>query len=380
MSVSADPSPAPVKPFSKRPLLLILAGSLALHVIGGLVIGGIAIFRILKPSEAEIVVVPPPEAIQPRQRQYQVKTMRTQRATALPTQIPLTVDNPSDIALPNIDVPEPNRGQVTVKARGSAGAFGEGLGTGTGDGGMSTLFGNVSPIAGALKGTFIDFKQDRNREEAPEEDGWMDDGEDFLKRWRLREFRRYFNAPQSLYATHFYIPIMDANEAPRAYGVEHLVEPSHWIAVYQGKFRSPVDGRFRFVGTADDILIIGVDEAIVISAGYPDANPSDWEPKKPRTHPGPQVSEYIAPLTYGDWFTLKADEPRDLTIVVGERPGGEFASYLFIQQDGVDYETTGDGRPILPVFKLKEFSTAERRRIEGDGYPKRLDGHVFGYY
>jgi hypothetical protein len=46
----------------------------------------------------------------------------------------------------------------------------------------------------------------------------------------------------------------------------------------------------------------------------------------------------------------------------------------------VQYETTAEGRPILPVFKLKELTRPERQNLEADRYPKRLDGEVFGYY
>jgi hypothetical protein len=82
----------------------------------------------------------------------------------------------------------------------------------------------------------------------------------------------------------------------------------------------------------------------------------------------------------GDWFKLPAGEPVDLTVTIGEIPGGEFASYLFIEEKGVQYETTPEGRPILPVFKLKDLSQADRQTIQADGYPKRLDGPTFGFF
>jgi hypothetical protein len=66
--------------------------------------------------------------------------------------------------------------------------------------------------------------------------------------------------------------------------------------------------------------------------------------------------------------------------VIGEIPGGEFGCYLFIEEKGMSYDTAGDGRPILPVFKLKDFSQSERQTISQDGYEKRMDGPVFGFY
>ncbi len=365
--------------FLRNPLILVLLGSLALHLVVGLILGSWKVYTILTEDEASIEVVPPPQAIEPQKRQYQLKTMRSQRSTTVSTQIPISVDQPSDLSLPAIDVPRPNTDRTAIKARGSAGGIGGGLAGGGGEGGFSTLFGNTSPLAGALEGTFVDFKQDRYREDPPNE-GWMEAGEDFLRNYRLREFRKFFNAPQKLYATHFYIPLMAASEAPRAYGVEDLVEPSRWVAVYQGQFRSGSGGEFRFVGTADDILIVGVDGDTVLSAGFTESNPGDWEPDEAPKHNPPPVSEYLPKLTVGDWFTLPKNTPVDLSVVIGEIPGGEFGCYLFIEERGVDYERTPEGRPILPVFKLKDFSQSDRQSLQADGYPKRLDGPSFGFF
>ena len=93
----------------KRPLLLILVASLALHLLVGLGLGSWKIFTILtEDDEAELEVVVPPAAIQPKQREYKLKTMRSQRSTAISTQIPIAVDLPSEINLPKVDVPKPS--------------------------------------------------------------------------------------------------------------------------------------------------------------------------------------------------------------------------------------------------------------------------------
>ena len=379
MSDSAPQPPTRMQRLIRRPLLLILIGSLVLHLLVGLVLGSWKIFSILTEDETEMEVVAPPAAIEPQQREYQMKTMRSQRSTALSTQIPIAVDQPSDLNLPKIDVPKPSTDQTAIKARGSASGIG-GIGGGTGaSGGFATLFGNTSPLAGALEGTFIDFKQDRYREKAPQE-GWMEAGKDFLRNYQLREFRKFFNAPQKIYATHFYIPIISADEAPRAFGVETLVEPSQWVAVYQGQFRSERGGRFRFVGTADDILIVGVKGRTVLSAGFTESNPGKWKADTEPSFSGPPASQYLPKLTVGDWFTLAANEPTELTVLIGEIPGGEFGCYLFIEEKGVEYEKTSEGRPVLPVFKLKDFSRSDREQINRDHYPKRLDGQSFGFF
>ena len=379
MSAPTPQPPTRMQRLVRRPLLLILIASLVLHLLFGLVLGSWKIFSILTEDTVEIEVVPPPAAIQPQQRAYTMKTMRSQRSTALSTQIPISVDQASDLNLPKIDVPKPSSNQTAIKARGSASGIG-GIGGGTGaSGGFATLFGNTSPLAGALEGHFIDFKQDRYREKAPQQ-GWMDAGKDFLRTYKLREFRKFFNAPQKLYATHFYIPLINADEAPRAFGVETLVEPSQWVAVYQGQFRSAEGGSFRFVGTADDILIVGVKGRTVLSAGFTESNPGKWKADTEPSFSGPSVSQYLPKLTVGDWFKLAPNEPTELSVLIGEIPGGEFGCYLFIEEKGVAYETTQEGRPILPVFKLKDFSRSDIEQINRDGYPKRLDGQSFGFF
>jgi hypothetical protein len=58
----SDPSPqAPSRGqrLVKRPLLLILLGSLALHLLGGLILGSWKVFTIFTEEEVEIEVVAP---------------------------------------------------------------------------------------------------------------------------------------------------------------------------------------------------------------------------------------------------------------------------------------------------------------------------------
>ena len=45
-----------------------------------------------------------------------------------------------------------------------------------------------------------------------------------------------------------------------------------------------------------------------------------------------------------------------------------------------EYPDTRDGRPILPIFKLKNLSQSDRNLILSDGYSKNVDGEVFGFY
>ena len=69
MTELSDKTPSLTQSLLKRPLLHLI-GSLALHLIGGLILGSWKIFTILTEEETEIEVVTPPVAIQPQQREY----------------------------------------------------------------------------------------------------------------------------------------------------------------------------------------------------------------------------------------------------------------------------------------------------------------------
>ena len=60
--------------------------------------------------------------------------------------------------------------------------------------------------------------------------------------FRESVFSTYFKAPNALIATQFMMPDMDAQEGPKAYGVDKEVKPSRWCALYKGKVSPPKTG------------------------------------------------------------------------------------------------------------------------------------------
>jgi len=61
-------------------------------------------------------------------------------------------------------------------------------------------------------------------------------------------------------------------------------------------------------------------------------------------------------LRAGDWINLKKGQIVDIDVLIGERGGGFFCTFLLIEKLGDTYEKI-DGHPILPVFQLEPHDT-----------------------
>jgi len=172
----------------------------------------------------------------------------------------------------------------------------------------------------------------------------------FLKQgWDETVLNRFFRITRPLYSTQIFIPLIDAGSAPKAYGVEKVIKPSSWVIHYKGQVSPPEDGTYRFVGYADDIMAVAVNNKTVCIGARQDMNLNLW---KSTDQPGPQASNGV--LAYGDWLTLKKDDVIDLDVLVGERPGGQFCAFLLYQKQGETYQNDPAGKPILPVFQLSD--------------------------
>lgn len=164
--------------------------------------------------------------------------------------------------------------------------FGEELG------GDTTPMGNNPGSGSALVGTFYDLKQSgRGRGRKPsalalkkgdgtlsiQRDKYYEAIANFVnKGWSTGQLSRYFESPQKLHASCFYLPSARARYAPIAYQIgdagkpenQWVCQPSGWCVVYRGKVRAPKTGKFRFIGTGDDYIGVRFNRKLVLSAGY----------------------------------------------------------------------------------------------------------------
>lgn len=224
-------------------------------------------------------------------------------------------------------------------------------------------FGRQENSAAGLIGILYDFKQDQKRQPTGTrpEDFTKILGEFFGNGWNESVLNRYFRATRPLYATQIFIPEMGADHAPRAFGVEKVIRPSSWVVYYKGQVTAPEDGTYRFLAYADDLIAIAVNNRIVTLAGRPDTTSrlKMWTPPPQ----GPDVPAANGKLVYGDWVALQKDQPIDLDVLVGERPGGKFSAFLLYEKQGTAYPADESGLPRYPVFQLapSEIPAAPRK-------------------
>lgn len=215
----------------------------------------------------------------------------------------------------------------------------------------------------ALVGIFYDLKQTQRREPVPAA------GRDYAR--IVDEFlmsgldeallNRFFRAGRPLYTTQIATGRLNAEAAPRAFGVEGVVQPRLWVVHYKGQVAPPGDGAYRFVGVADDMMAVLVNRRVVLVGNHPATKfPTlGWTQPADR---GPKVAAHGGAI-YGDWIELKADEPVDLDILVGERPGGIFNALVLYEKKGEAYPRTKAGEVILPLFQVAPLPSDETRYL-----------------
>ncbi len=274
----------------------------------------------------------------------------------------LSVDSPSaTVALPDLPSNQDSGvGSPTLNTNaGNPGASG-GL-----KGPLMPLFGfKEAQPGGTLIGTFYDFKQLRSLKPNPDFKGNVDAKLDqgasvlayeqvikFVKSgWGTGNLAKYYKAPTPLYATQIFIPMMQASEAPKAYGVEKEVKSKAWMAFYRGKVSPPKDGAYRLVGAADDILIVQIDGRLVLDGSLSIKTGFETDQSGLKSYPTAVGS--IKKLVIGKRMELKAGQFYDIKIAISEAPGGIFGAYLFFEQEGVTYAKNAQGTPVLPIFRV----------------------------
>jgi PA14 domain len=217
----------------------------------------------------------------------------------------------------------------------------------------ASVFGSRERVTPALVGIFYDFKQNQKREPTPKPSNlYRVTIDDFLTNGlNEQDLSGFFRAGLPLYATQIQMPPMDANKAPEAFGVAAFVKPSLWIVHYKGQIAPPEDGTYRFLGGSDDVMTVAINGKVVLVANHPGTKWTRLGWTEP-SDVGPRNLLQGAPSTYyGDWIDLKASQPVDIDIIVGERPGGTFSARLLYAKKGVVYPTTKKGAPIFPLFQ-----------------------------
>lgn len=191
-----------------------------------------------------------------------------------------------------------------------------------------SMFGSSKRTAGALIGILYDFKQDQKRQKMPiDRDTFEKAVAQFVESgYDEGLINKYYRVPRALYTTQLQIPTIDANSAPKAFGVDTTVEPQKWMVHYKGQISAPEDGEYRFLGDADDFVVVAINGKTVLVAEMPGTPMGvKWYAKE--APPGRFQAA-------GDWVHFRAGEPVDIDVITGESPGGQFRCLLSVQKKG----------------------------------------------
>ncbi|WP_144353703.1 PA14 domain-containing protein [Rariglobus hedericola] len=283
----------------------------------------------------------------------------------------------SSVTLPDLP-PMSTGGPGGPSSAGGLGGSGSGAGAGAGLGNLKSpimpLFGfKEAQTGGTLVGRLYDLKQFRTGKPNPDVEkvgpGVLAAKEvtSFIKSgWSSSSLYKFYQAPTALYATQIFVPVMSANEAPKAYGVEKEVQPKAWLAHYRGKVSPPVTGAYRFVGVGDDIIAVRIDGKLALDAGGKAV--SDFKTDRPKS--ANYSYDFVAKgwitsnrggVVVGNRLELRAGLYYDIDIVLAEGPGGLFSAMLLFEQEGVTYEKDSLGNPLLPIFRIADSKTASSR-------------------
>lgn len=323
--------------------------------------------------------------------QTATKIQTKARARAPMSSHKIAVAGPSNVVLPDSSAEMMDMGMPSVMTGagegggaggGKGGGIGTGIGTGTGPGSGpgvgkgfidTTPFGSKQEVAGALPGRFYDFKQ--TRQGKPVEDYEVASREHFTERvikiqdsdFRPTAFKKFFEAPDSLYLSQIAIALTDAGSAPKHFNVADKVKPSGWLIHYHGNVVSDRDITVRFVGVGDDYISVFVKGKPRMINAWPDIRQTvmgRWKPDDPAESDATPLPG--CPLVIGDWVRLRRGEKVELDIAIGERPGGKVGFVLMVEEKDAQYRTMSNGAKILPLFTTETISDQTRERVVKD--------------
>lgn len=233
----------------------------------------------------------------------------------------------------------------------------------------SNVFGESKQSEAAFMGVLYDLKQTQDRKPTNvDPNTYSAVIDEFIsKGWDESVLNRYYRFSKPLYTTQIFIPNMNANEGPKAFGAEKLVKPSRWVIHYKGQVSPPSAGTYRFWGIADDVMAAAVNGKTVLVGQRRDMKmpKTNWTPsERDGAHAGD------GELRPGDWMTFKEGEVFDLDVIIGERPGGIFNAFLMVEKQGASYNTDKRGHLILPIFQIAPYNTPATRDAEfATGFP-----------
>lgn len=322
--------------------------SLLVHAAAFLLAGLLVVFSVTKKKEQKFVPPTPVERPKMKLKKPKVKVKKN----AKPKSSSRIVTKIDRAQMPDIHLPE------------MSGMSGEGVGSGFSGFDISpnleeiSMLGSKVSIGNDLEGTYYDTKRGRDgRNISAGVDDYRHAANLFFRKgWRRTVFSRFYQAPQKLYTQAIVIPETMATMAPLAFADEDGVG-ALWLVHYTGKLVHKDGIRFRFWGSANEFLVVRVNKEIVLAACWNDDRRGVivgnlWESDDMRSD---KWYWGRGSVQIGDWITLEPGVPLDIEILLGDN-GASTGFMLAVEEDGVEYEKSGQGAPILPAFKTADLS------------------------
>ena len=359
--------------------------SIGVHVLFGIVAAIFVVQHIQTNRKLTFKGGPPSPNPSTRALEHKVQMAKKQSTMSAPALVKkITTTGISKVSLP--DMPAmPKLAAPPVKMAGAGGtdvSFNTGsmsASGGSGAGGAAVPFFGFreSKGGGSLVGKFYDLKQLKNGTPSKlDQNAYPGELSKFVNSgWNESNLDKYFVGPNSLYTTQIFIPKINADQGPLAFGLGGRVQPKMWVVHYKGNVIPTETGTFRFVGMADDVLVVRFNGRVVLDCGS--TNPSGHPPQKFYGSAGLQFKNdmpWYKGLGVGDPVQVHAGESYPMDVLIGEWPGGDFKAWLLIEKDGVEYEKDSKGVPILPIFKL---AAGEVTRSGGEAPPIAKSGPIW---
>jgi len=384
---AAAPTP-PIKPEWRKIGGKFLVISIALHVLFAVAAAYYVVQTITAKRKLTFRGGPPSPNPSQRSLEHKVQMAKKKNTMSAPMQTKrITTTGLAKVALPEMPA-MPNSNPATMSKMAGMGGTGFGLssigalGTGGGKGGgVVPFFGLRTRNEAALRGIFYDLKQTPDRRPTgmtPQQ--YAKEITSFLKEgWGATFFSRFYQASDPLYNTQIFMPDMDANKGPTAFGVEKEVQPRMWVVHYSGRVTPGESGVYHFVGQGDDILLVKFDNRLVLVACW--NNPTfgivqtTWKPQGVYTYGWPPNCP-SGGLVKGNAMEVRAGVSYLMEVLIGEQPGGRGCAVLLIEKEGATYVKDARGNPILPIFRLADTKMPPLER--GESFPPYApDGPVW---
>ncbi|MEP4077196.1 hypothetical protein [Haloferula sp.] len=127
---------------------------------------------------------------------------------------------------------------------------------------------------------------------------------------------------------------MDAEAASEVFGSDYI-DPKEIIRVYEGLIESDPEGEFRFAGVFDDVICAIVNKKLVFYVSRHEGELRYKPDEKSNRRKSADKNE-LSYLAYGDYIAL--EKGGEVTLVLGEIPGGNISGELLVQLKEHEYE------------------------------------------